>query len=81
MENQKNVDANYGEIWRALNEKKGMPKIICEILKIKRRSPFERDALSIYRNGGVNWLLMRQSEWSVVTLVNEASHWTRRLVV
>ena len=51
-----------------------MPKIIYEIWKIKKPSPFERDAPSIYRNKGVNGLLIRQSEWSAVTIINEANY-------
>ena len=68
-----NMESSQGE--------NGMPNIICEIWKIKRPSPFEGDAPSIYGNERVNGLLMKQSEWSAVTLINEGSYWTLHLVV
>ena len=75
MVNRKNVGTNYREYreFRELSrEEMGMPKIIW---KFKRASTCEEDGPSIYRNGGVIGLLMRQSEWSTVTLINEVSHW------
>ena len=78
MENRRNVGTNYGEYRELYREEMGMPKIIW---KFKRASTCEEDGPSIYRNGGVIGLLMRQSEWSEFTLVTEASCWTLHLVV
>ena len=71
MENMKKSEKL--ENMESFQEEKGMPKIICEIWKIKRSSPCQEDALSIYRNVGVIGLLMRQSELLAVTLINEVN--------
>ena len=81
MVNRKNVGTNYREYreFRELSrEEMGIQKIIW---KFKRSSPYQEDAPSIYKNRGVIGLLMRQSEWSAVTLINKASCWTLHLVV